>query len=312
MARRRKVKKGRLVLVIVLFIAVIISLAFLIFFILFKPEEKKEFNVEDLKINEIDYSMATTFDFDVNAKEYLLMRLNDFKVLYVNKSSEAIYPASLTKVLTMDTILDMCDDLNEKTSFTNEQRDRLIEENASLSYIEADTEYSVEDTLYALVLPSGADAAVALENYANTKGKDLVDEMNNKCNELSLKSSHFTNTTGLHDDNLYTSLDDYAEIVIDSVLKKEGLEILSTPERTIEGGIHLKSTLRSLCDRNDNIYVRGGKTGYTPEAGTSLMVLYEVNNRSYLLILANAPGNPYVDGYKSIEDAERIFNYLYK
>ena len=294
-----------------LFVLVITAGIFL-YYIINNQKQEVVFDINDLHINEVDHSEAKTFDVELNAENYLLMRLNDFKVLYEKGNDKQIYPASLTKILTMDTILKMCDDLNETTSFTNKQREQLIEENASLAYLDPDEEYTIDETLYALVLPSGADAAVSLENYASSKGKNLVDEMNNLCSSLNLTKSHFTNTTGLHDENLQTSLNDFSEIVIDTILEEEGLKILSTSEKTIKDDVKLKSTLRSLCDRKDNVYVHGGKTGYTPEAGTNLLVLYEVNNRSYLLVLANAPGNPYVDGYKTIEDAENIFNYLYK
>ena len=43
----------------------------------------------------------------------------------------------------------------------------------------------------------------------------------------------------------------------------------------------------------------------------NIVVLYEVNNRSYMLVLANAPGSPYVDGLRSAEDVNMIFDYLY-
>ena len=312
MAKKRKVKVTRLLIVLLPLFTLVIVAGLFLFYIINNQKQKVEFDINELRINEIDHSESKTFDIGLNAENYLLMRLNDFKVLYEKGNDKQIYPASLTKVLTMDAVLKMCDDLNETTSFTNKQRDQLIEENASLAYLKPDEEYTVDEALYALVLPSGADAAVSLENYATNKGKNLVDEMNDLCSSLNLTKSNFTNTTGLHDENLYTSLNNYSEIVIDAILEEEGLKILSTPEITIKDGIKLKSTLRPLCDRNDNIYVHGGKTGYTPEAGTNLLVLYEVNNRSYLLVLANAPGNPYVDGYKTIEDAEKIFNYLYK
>ena len=312
MAKKRKVKATRLLIVLLPLFTLVIVAGLFLFYIINNQKQKVEFDINELCINEIDHSESKTFDIGLNAENYLLMRLNDFKVLYEKGNDKQIYPASLTKVLTMDAVLKMCDDLNETTSFTNKQRDQLIEENASLAYLKPDEEYTVDEALYALVLPSGADAAVSLENYATNKGKNLVDEMNDLCSSLNLTKSNFTNTTGLHDENLYTSLNNYSEIVIDAILEEEGLKILSTPEITIKDGIKLKSTLRPLCDRNDNIYVHGGKTGYTPEAGTNLLVLYEVNNRSYLLVLANAPGNPYVDGYKTIEDAEIIFNYLYK
>lgn len=308
--KKRKLKIARLLLILLLLLLITLSIVFLIKLLTAK-EEVKQFDSSELHINEIDYSEAKQFNLDLYSKEYLLIRLNDFKVLYSSLSSKTIYPASLTKVLTMDTILSMCEDTNETTSFSSEELDELLEENASLAGIEPNVDYTIEDVLYALVLPSGGDAAKALENYADSKGKNLVEEMNNKCLQLNLSNSHFTNTTGLHDDNLYTSLDDYSKIVIDALLNPKAKEILKTPVKEIRGGLLFKSTLISLIDRKDNVKVYGGKTGYTPEAGMNIVVLYEVNNRSYMLVLANAPGSPYVDGLRSAEDVNMIFDYLY-
>ena len=56
--------------------------------------------------------------------------------------------------------------------------------------------------------------------------------------------------------------------------------------------------------------VLGGKTGYTPESGQSLITLYKKNNRSYILIVANANRTSYEE-LLHYDDAIEIFNQLY-
>ena len=308
--KKRKVKVFRLFIVCILLLLIIGSLVFL--FVSLTKKEEVPFNVNDLTINEIDYSEASTLPLDLYSKEYLLIRLNDFKVLYAKDSDKKIYPASLTKVLTLDAVLDNCNNISNFSSFTQADWNYLVEQNASLAGLKIDTDYSIKDLLYALVLPSGADAAVCLDHYlVNTANKDIVSAMNEVCEKLNLKSSHFTNPTGLHDDDLYTSLDDYAKIVIDVLLKKDGKEVLKTAFYSIDNEIKCYSTLKPLFDRDDDIKVYGGKTGFTYEAGMNIMALYEADNRSYLLILANAPGSPYSDGQRHIDDVNKIFDFLY-
>lgn len=309
MAKRRKVKIGRIIIIVILLLAIISGSIFL-YDVNKKKSEIKEFNVSDLNINEIDYSESKLLPIGLNSKEYLLIRLNDFKVLYAYGNDKPIYPASLTKVLTMDVILDICDDINETSSYTDDQWNYLVSENASMAGLYADTDYTIKELLYGLILPSGADAATALSNYANSKGYDLIDLMNKKCTELGLVNSHFTNPTGLHDDDLYTSLDDYAKIVIDALKKKEGKEILKTMYAEVKDKDY-HSTLEVLEDRDDDIKVYGGKTGFTLEAGMNIMTLYEADNRSYLLILANAEGSPYVGARSNIDDVNNVMNFLY-
>lgn len=308
MSKKRKVKISRIIIILVLLLLIIAGVIFIGFLIKNSKKEEPVFNIEDYHINQVDYSDAKKFELELNSKEYLLMRLNDFKVLYASDNDKRIYPASLTKVLTMDAILDIANP-NDKTSYTQSQWNELVNENASLAGLRVNEEYKVKDVLLSLILPSGGDAAIALENYANSKGYNLVDKMNEKVLDLGLTNSHFTNPTGLHDDRLYTSLDDYARIVIDTLLKDEGKKVLKTMTYTQDDRV-MHSSLFSLEQREDNVKVYGGKTGYTLEAGMNIMVLYEVNNRSYLLILANAEGSPYVE-QKHIEDVNNILKFLY-
>ena len=125
-------------------------------------------------------------------------------------------------------------------------------------------------------------------------------------------SSNFTNSTGLHNDNLYTTLNDYAKLVIDTLNNSDAKTILKSYSYTLDDGLTVKSTLSSLEGYFDDIEVYGGKTGYTDQAGENIMILYTVNNRSYMLILSGAPGNPYVAGenYHFI-DAISVLKYLY-
>ena len=306
--KKRKVKVFRLLLVILLVLLIVGGIIYLVY--LMNDKEEPVFNIDDLHINEIDYSESKELALDLYSKEYLLMRLNDFKVLYAKDIDKIIYPASLTKVLTMDAVLDVCENIEDTSSYSDYELDELIEANASLAGLKTNTEYTIKELLNALILPSGADAAECLSNYVEDKGYDLIDLMNKKCEELKLQNSHFTNPTGLHDDDLYTTLNDYSKIVIDTLLKSDAKHVLKTMEIEQDDKTY-KSTLIALADRDDNIEVYGGKTGFTLEAGMNILVLYEVDNRSYMLILANAEGSPYKDGLHHEEDVNLIFDYLY-
>ena len=80
MKKRRRVKKGRLLLVILL-MTIILLLLILGIKALFDNDDYS-FNKNNLNINELDYSEMKEFDFTLNSKAYMLIRLNDFKVLY--------------------------------------------------------------------------------------------------------------------------------------------------------------------------------------------------------------------------------------
>ena len=270
---------------------------------------KTEKTVDLDSINEFNYDDVTTLDFDVHSSEYLLVRTSDFKVLYSKDANTIIYPASLTKLMTLDTVLHLENDLYQTSSITYDQVWDLIYDDASLANIRIDTEYTLKDLLYALVLPSGADAAVALENYFSNKGLNLVEEMNKQLKELGCYDTNFVNTTGLHDDNHYTTLNDLLKIVMDVLKFDEGRQLLETMYYYTEDDLLMRSSVRSI--KNNKAEILGGKTGYTTESGQSVIVLYKANNRSYILLLANAMGDYSLEQYWHYDDAMEIINQLY-
>ena len=252
---------------------------------------------------------AGTFDFDIHSRGYLLVDLSDFEILYARNNDIPIFPASLTKVMTMDTVLNLAEDLDDVSYVADDQVEDLIREDASLAYIQRDYDYTLRDLLYALILPSGADAALALENYFAYRGIDLVEQMNIHAAELGCTNTHFVNTTGLHDDDHYTSLNDLFRVVMDVLKYPEGRKLMSTLFYTMEDDTRITTGIRMVANRKT--VVRGGKTGYTPEAGENIIVLYRCKGRSYVLLLCNAMGSYLKDQYWHFDDTLKIFDELY-
>jgi len=280
--------------------------------IILSPSEAAKLDLKKLRdSNYISYKNIKELDADLYSRAYLLIDLENRDALYGLNNSEKIYPASLTKLMTLDAILALChDDLDQVSSFTSRQRDELIVANASLAYLKADTEYTVRDLLYALLLPSGADAAKALENLCEERGFSLIEYMKKQAEILELSNTSFINTTGLHDDEHYTTLDDMFRIVWDILKYREGRNLLSTVEYTTEDGVELKSTLKSLREIEE-VDVLGGKTGFTGEAGENIFVFYECDEKTYALFLAGANGNPYHGESYHFDDVKTIVKKLY-
>lgn len=260
-------------------------------------------------INRIDDSEVSNFDFDLYSSEYLLLRVSDFKVLNSKDADKVIYPASLTKLATLGTVLKHVDNLDVASSYTKQQLQALIDDDASLAYLVTDKDYSIRDILYALVLPSGADAAVCLENYFEKNGMSLIEEVNKYVKDLGCENTNFVNTTGLHDNFHYTTLNDLLKVVLDVLSNDEGRKIVETLQYENKDGRVFSSSIRFI--KNNKAEVLGGKTGYTTESGQSLIVLFREHNRSYILLMANAMGDPYSEQHFHFDDAIEIINYLY-
>ncbi len=270
--------------------------------------KEKPFVADTSQINVIK-DEAKEFDFRIHSNAYMQVDMSNFIIRYKHRNDHRIFPASLTKVVTLDAVLNLADSLDDLSYVTYEQVEALIREDASLAYIQRDYDYTLKDLLYALILPSGADGALALENYFTEKGMDLVEEMNRLCDRLGCTNTHFVNTTGLHDDDHYTSLNDLFLVVMDVLKFKDGREILESLYHTMEDGTRLATSVRVA--ESASTRVLGGKTGYTPEAGQNLIVLYKSKGRSYLLMIANAYGSYINDEYWHFEDAWNIFEHLH-
>ena len=82
-----------------------------------------------------------------------MIDLQDQQVLYEKNSDERLFPASLTKVLTAIVALDNMENLHKKITITEQDIEGLAEANASVAGLEAGEQVTLEDLLYALILP---------------------------------------------------------------------------------------------------------------------------------------------------------------
>jgi len=279
--------------------------------VLLTPSEYKKLDTKKL-FDEyyFSYKQVKEFDFKINSYAYVLADLDNRDILYGKNYDEILFPASLTKLITLDAVLNNVIDLNDTSSLNDSQYNDLVRQNASLAHLKVNHEYTIKDLLYALVLPSGADAAVALENYFEKNENNLVNRMNERCIELGCVNTVLFNTTGLHDDNHIFTLSDYLKVIKDILRFEEGRNILNAFEYTLETGNTVKSTLISLKDI-EKVKIFGGKTGYTSNAGQCICVLYEYENKEYLLVLAKADGS-YLNGeHLHLDDVSTIIENLY-
>ena len=119
-----------------------------------------------------------------------------------------MYPASLTKVMTAVVVLDHADELDAVVEAPADMFPALWEQNASMAGLQPGESATVEDMLYGLMLPSGADCAIALARYVAGDVEAFVELMNRTAAALGMSGTHFTNPTGLHDADHYSTARD--------------------------------------------------------------------------------------------------------
>lgn len=233
------------------------------------------------------------------ADHCLLINENAKEVLYSKASSERIYPASLTKLMTALLVVEKVEDLSAKVKVPSEAFEGLTS-GASLAGLKEGSSYTVEDLLYALLVPSGNDAANALAIYTYGSVEAFVQQMNKKALELGMLKTHFANPNGLHDDAHYTTAYDLYLLtreaakhqtirVIGSAAKAEITCYTDGAEDETLAFNSTNSFLRQYSDVPPQVRISFTKTGYTVNAGRCLIMdVTDMSGQQYVAVIAHA------------------------
>ena len=253
----------------------------------------------------------------LRGKNAILVELNAGRDILLDvSSSERIYPASLTKIMTAVVAIEHLSDHNELVTLERRIFDRTFAQNASTAGFLPEESVRVLDLLYGLLLSSGAECAIGLAERVAGDETAFAALMNRKAAALGMDATHFTNATGLHDPELFTTVRDIAAL-LDYALENERFYEIFTSRRHIvrstnlrPEGLRLHSTLFAKTDGEyESFALLGGKTGYTPEAGQCLACLAEKNGKRYLLVTAGAAGDNRTEALH-VDDAVAVFSAI--
>lgn len=149
---------------------------------------------------------------DVKAKAAVLMDADSGKVLMAQNAHEKLYPASVTKIMTLLLVTEAID--SGKISLTDmvTVSQEAAEKGGSQIWLEVGEQMSVDDLLKASAVASANDACEALAEYVAGSSDAFVRQMNERAKQLGMNDTHFENCTGLDDtvENHVTSAYDVA------------------------------------------------------------------------------------------------------
>ena len=246
----------------------------------------------------------------------IMICLEDQKTLLDKHSEETIYPASLTKIMTAIVVIENLK-LDSEITLPKDIFPSLYEEDASMAGFSPGETVLAKDLLYGVLLPSGADCCIGLADYISGSEAAFVDLMNEKAKELKMTNTHFTNSTGLHDTDHYSTVKDLSLLLEYALQNDTFYEIFTSKKHSTEptllhpGGITFYNTMFKNMPTSTfpNGSVLGGKTGYTSEAGLCLASLATKNNKNYILVTTGADGNHNTEQY-NISDALLAYENL--
>lgn len=238
-------------------------------------------------------------------------------VIASKNSDEIIYPASMVKIMTVLTAIENIKNLDEEITMSYDFYDELYERDASRAGFEPGEEAVIRDLLYGALLPSGAECCKQLALQAAGSEDGFVELMNQKAQSLGLTQTHFTNATGLHNEDQYSTVTEIGKLLRAAVENKTFYQVFTTHSYTVQPtsvhpeGFTFWSTMFKNMQSSTviNGEILGGKTGYTDEAGHCLASMAEINGRPFILVTAGWAANPRVEQYH-INDAFLGYNAL--
>lgn len=246
----------------------------------------------------------------------ILVDVGNKKILKQRNAQTVINPASMTKILTVLVAAEQIDEsrLDDKVTITIEDTDYSYSNDCSNAGFELDEQVTVRDLFYGTILPSGAEAAVALAKYVAGSEEAFVALMNRKMEEMGLaQTAHFTNCVGLYDEAHHCSVYDMAmilEAAMDDPFCREVLSAhtytTSVTEQHPEGIILSNWFLRRIEDKDNGKMVLGAKTGYVVQSGNcAASYAQDVAGNAYVCVTGNATSSwrciyDHVEIYKTV------------
>ena len=205
-------------------------------------------------------------------------------VLYQKNGRDRLPPASLTKIATAIVAIE---GMEPSVAITTDVDSRLMADSSVLGLIPGDC-FASGDLLYGLLLPSGNDVAVAIARYQGGTELAFVQQMNTLVRRLGLTDTMFTDPHGLGSPIHRSSAYDIAMLARYGMSLPRFREVVKTASYTARG-------VRNLSMLNTNALLSsypsadGVKTGFTDDAGRTLVVSATKNGKRLYVVLLNDP-----------------------
>lgn len=224
------------------------------------------------------------------------------------------YPASITKIMTA--LLTMEQAAMEEVVTFSYGAVYSVEAGSSVAYVDVDEQLTVEQCLYGLLLISGNDLANGLAEHVGGSMDSFAKMMTNKAKALGCINTNFTNAHGLHDENHYTCAYDMAVIAMNAYESQESFRKICSTLTYECAPTNLQTETRVWGNNNrlinpyEELYYPdciGGKTGYTNEAGGTLVTFANINGRELVCVIMKSTNSA-----SAFADTTALYDYVKK
>jgi len=231
---------------------------------------------------------------DIEARAYVLYDAQSGTFLLGENQDEPLPPASITKVMTALLALENLA-MTDMLTISKEMFASIPNDYARLGLVEGEN-ITVEEALYASLLISANDAAMALAITMGGSVAGFADLMNKRATELGCRQTHFTNPYGLAEADHLTSARDMALITAEA-LKHPSFCAITKTKNHILPPTNMFESIRGLPNGNRFVSTSefayasylGGKTGYTKLSGHTIVAGAGQDQRTLVAVILGAP-----------------------
>lgn len=247
---------------------------------------------------------------DIASDTGILMDADTGTVLFDKGGDQQRYPASITKIMTLLVAVENSS-MDEQVTFT-ETGVRNVAADSSNINSKVGEVMTMQDCLHALMIISANDAAAQIAEHVGGTEQNFIDKMNQRAAEIGCTNTHFTNSSGLPDENHYSSAKDMALIFREGLKNKDFRSVIGDADYTIQptnmtSDKRVMHTHHPMFAPESDIYYPGcigGKTGFTNLAAHTLVTAVEQNGTTYIAVVMHG-----VELSTCCLDSKALFDY---
>ncbi|WP_244645594.1 D-alanyl-D-alanine carboxypeptidase family protein [Salinarimonas ramus] len=232
--------------------------------------------------------LAPSAAFETSAKQAYLVDVATGTVLFAQNADEPMVPASMAKIMTVETIAEeirqgRLDDADTFVVSENAWRRGGAPSGGSTMFAEVGSEIALPDLLRGIIVHSGNDASIAAAEGIAGSEEAFARMMTRHAREIGLERSEWRNATGYHDPEQVTTARELADLTLHLIRESPEIYAIFGEESFAWNGITQRN-------RNDlltmNIGADGVKTGFLSESGYGL-VGSAVQDGQRLIVVVN-------------------------
>ena len=257
-------------------------------------------------------SSTRTLSSEIDANYAVVYDLDNGSILAEKNASQSMYPASMTKVMSLLVFAENLPDMNKKLTITQDIVSFVQARGASNCGFVVGEQVTVKDLLYGVILPSGADAVLALCKELSGSEAAFAERMNKRAREMGLSGyCNFQNATGLFHSTHRMTVKDMAQIMAVAMQNPRAREVLMTenyqtaPTNKHEQGLKFTNLFLQRIKTQDSggATVQMAKTGYVSQSKFCVVTAGKGRSGKNLLIVTGQSSST----WQAIKDQAALY-----